>query len=82
MRGYNERDSSEFSLASLASRSRGSAMLNTRIEILVGECSAFLASGSDPTDSDGQSMRKTMKIIIDHIQISRRLYNCDHSTST
>ena len=27
MRGYNERDSSEFSLASLASRSRGSAML-------------------------------------------------------
>ena len=50
--------------------------------ILVGECSAFLASGSDPTDSDGQSMRKTMKIIIDHIQISRRLYNCDHSTST
>ena len=35
--------------------------------ILVGEYSAFLASGSDPTDSDGQSMRKTMKIIIDHI---------------
>ena len=47
--------------------------------ILVGECSAFLASGSDPTGLDGQCMRK---IIIDHIQISRRLYNCDHSTST
>ena len=27
MRGYNERDSSEFSLGSLASRSRGSTML-------------------------------------------------------
>ena len=27
MRGYNERDSSEFSLALLASRSRGSVML-------------------------------------------------------
>ena len=27
MRGYNERDSGEFSLASLGSRSRGSAML-------------------------------------------------------
>ena len=34
MRGYNERDSSEFSLASLASRSRGSTRLNTRNEIL------------------------------------------------